>query len=212
MKANFEQSANSSTTRLHERLYGTGSLSERKNYGLLKMKAQKRHKSIKRKHCGDGGSFTLACSTTYKVIEELLSIPISKLRLTPAKNGFCNEVFEVECEDCTRAIVKVYSNASKIRMEPDERGKFDVLLSNIGISPNVIAISESGIAHEFIIGNSMAEIDIHFDDKFPKKLAQIVSKLHRENGINYEGIFRYKYATLGSYLYQDRRDAWSGNG
>ena len=30
MKANFEQSANSSTTRLHERLYGTGSLSERK--------------------------------------------------------------------------------------------------------------------------------------------------------------------------------------
>ena len=60
MKANFEQSANSSTTRLHERLYGTGSLSERKNYGLLKMKAQKRHKSIKRKHCGDGGSFTLA--------------------------------------------------------------------------------------------------------------------------------------------------------
>ena len=76
MKANFEQSANSSTTRLHERLYGTGSLSERKNYGLLKMKAQKRHKSIKRKHCGDGGSFTLACSTTYKVIEELLSIPI----------------------------------------------------------------------------------------------------------------------------------------
>jgi len=27
----------------------------------------------------------------------------------------------VECEDCTRAIVKVYSNASKIRMEPDER-------------------------------------------------------------------------------------------
>ena len=76
MKANFEQSANSSTTRLHERLYGTGSLRERKNYGLLKMKAQKRHKSIKRKHCGDGGSFTLACSTTYKVIEELLSIPI----------------------------------------------------------------------------------------------------------------------------------------
>merc|ERR1711934_860613 len=87
---------------------------------IKRMKAQKRHKSIKRKHCGDGGSFTLACSTTYKVIEELLSIPISKLRLTPAKNGFCNEVFEVECEDCTRAIVKVYSNASKIRMEPDE--------------------------------------------------------------------------------------------
>lgn len=94
----------------------------------------------------------------------------------------------------------------------NQRGKFDVLLSNIGISPNVIAISESGIAHEFIIGNSMAEIDIHFDDKFSKKLAQIVSKLHRENRINYEGICRYKYATLGSYLYQDRRDAWSGNG
>ena len=30
------------------------------------------------------------------------------------------------------------------------RGKFDVLLCNIGISPDVIAISELGIAHEFI--------------------------------------------------------------
>ena len=62
----------------------------------------------------------------------------NKLTLTTAKNCFFNEVFEasvqktklihyfniviqVECEDCTRAIVKVYSNASKIRMEPDER-------------------------------------------------------------------------------------------
>jgi hypothetical protein len=43
------------------------------------------------------------------------------LKLTPAKNGYCNEVFEVKRNDSSRAIVKVYSNASKMRVEPDER-------------------------------------------------------------------------------------------
>jgi thiamine kinase-like enzyme len=109
------------------------------------------------------------------------------LKLTPAKNGYCNEVFEVERNDSSRAIVKVYSNASKMRVEPDERGKFDVLLSTLGISPDVIATSELGIAHQFIIGNPMAEMDIHSDAKFSKKLAHIISKLHRENQMDYKG-------------------------
>jgi hypothetical protein len=96
-------------------------LNKSKEYNLLRTHAQKRQKSVKRKYYGKGGYYALACDATYEVIEDLLNVPMSKLKLTPSKNGFCNEVFEVECEDCTRAIVKVYSNASKIRMEPDER-------------------------------------------------------------------------------------------
>jgi hypothetical protein len=58
-------------------------------------------------------------------------------------------------------------------MEPSERGKFDGFLCNIGISPDVIAISELGIAHAYINGSSMTEVDIHSDDKFSKKLAKM---------------------------------------
>jgi len=155
-----------------------------KKYSVLKIRARKCQKPVRRLYCG---YFTFACNTTHEVIEDLLGIPRSELKLTPAKNGYCNEVFEVKRNDSSRAIVKVYSNASKMRVEPDERGKFDVLLSTLGISPDVIATSELGIAHQFIIGNPMAEMDIHSDAKFSKKLAHIISKLHRENQMDYKG-------------------------
>lgn len=61
----------------------------------------------------------------------------------------------------------------EIALTDNRRGKFDVLLSTLGISPDVIATSELGIAHQFIIGNPMAEMDIHSDAKFSKKLAHM---------------------------------------
>lgn len=169
MNVHLRQCAYSSTCEY----FGMITLNKSKEYNLLRTHAQKRQKSVKRKYCGKGGYYTLACDATYEVIEDLLNVPMSKLKLTPAKNGFCNEVFEVEYNDHTKAIVKVYSDASKIRMEPSERGKFDGFLCNIGISPDVIAISELGIAHAYINGSSMTEVDIHSDDKFSKKLAKM---------------------------------------
>ena len=107
----LRQSANSSTTRLVN-IFGTLLSNKRKNYGLLRTKAQKRHKSVKKKALWKGRIvLVLACDATYEVIEDLLNVPIrfivwifysltsydileAKLKLTPAKNGFCNEVFE----------------------------------------------------------------------------------------------------------------------
>lgn len=100
--------------------------------------------------------------------------------MIPIQNGFCNDVFEVSLDDHKKAIVKVYSEASKIRVDSSKRGEYEEIFNNLGIAPAVIALSESGIAHEFIDGKTMKENDVHSSDKFSQKLARIVSKLHSE--------------------------------
>ena len=54
-----------------------------------------------------------------------------------------------------------------------KRGKYDMLLNELGISPVVIAKSESGIVHEFIAGENMKEENIHDSNKYLKGLAKL---------------------------------------
>lgn len=57
---------------LREQLHGSGSFHEGKKYSMLKIRARKCQKSVRRLYCG---YFTFACNTTHEVIEDLLGIP-----------------------------------------------------------------------------------------------------------------------------------------
>mmetsp|Transcript_4150 Transcript_4150/g.10060 ORF Transcript_4150/g.10060 Transcript_4150/m.10060 type:complete len:423 (-) Transcript_4150:202-1470(-) len=103
----------------------------------------------------------------------------TELTMQELSRGFCNSVHLVTRPPGDEAIVvKLYSDLSLLRTEPNQRGVIDRSASEAGLGPLVLASVDEGIAHSFFQGRVLEEDDLHTRADVGEAVARLVADFH----------------------------------
>jgi len=104
--------------------------------------------------------------------------------------GLCNTIFQISTTSQGKAILKLYSDLAKLRLQStpivfrDGTGKeyasVDELVGELGLGPKILARSPNGILMEQLNGTCLTETDVHSSDSKPKlkQIASVLAALH----------------------------------
>ena len=104
----------------------------------------------------------------------------ARLRSEELSKGFCNSVHLVRGVngDDEALVVKLYSDLSLLRTESDQRGAVDKIASVFGLGPTVWSSTHEGIAHSFVPGRVLEEVDMHTRSDVGVAAARLVARFH----------------------------------
>lgn len=128
-----------------------------------------------RRQAGDD----VASVDTEGLIRRVLEIDDEKeLTYSSLSFGFCNSVHLVRKPNEEPVVVKLYSDLSLLRTEPNQRGVLDKSADDAGMGPSVLSSTEEGIAHSFFQGRVLEEIDMHTRLDVGAAAAKLVAGFH----------------------------------
>lgn len=102
----------------------------------------------------------------------------NQLAFSELSFGYCNSVYLVHRSSLEPVVVKLYSDLSVLRTEPEQRGSIDKLAENAGLGPRVLSNSDVGIAHAYLKGRVLQEVDMHTRADVGVAAANLVSSFH----------------------------------
>ena len=101
----------------------------------------------------------------------------TELSYTSLSHGYCNDVVLVEMPTAP-VVVKMYSHLSLLRTEPGQRGIVDKMVEEAGLGPSVLTSTEEAIAHCFVEGRVLREMDMHTRTDVGAATAKLVAAFH----------------------------------